>query len=313
MKYTNTPRSTVARYCLEFVLTALLLLFAASVASSKSNVVITSIDGEAIQGEGRLSIHDEVEQDELLETGDQTNCSLLLAEGTVLQACNGAAIRLLDRGPGESQIVELKAGELKASVGARPADDPFEIHTPAAIATILGTTLHVRVDPETGDTTITSLSNRIRVESSDPAVEGFVTIEAGEEVTIRKGAAPSAKRRVDISAMAAASDCIDDARFHRAAVGADRESREADVLDAITAVDIPLALPPVSSPSGDGGNVLSEAVEASQAVVGTGGAINEGTGVCQTTSCSLVEMVAGIPVPPPPPPCVGTPGEQCSF
>jgi hypothetical protein len=310
MKYTNTPRSRVARYCLEFVLTALLLLFAASVANSKSTVVITSIDGEAIQGEGRLSIHDEVEPNELLETGDGTSCSLLLAEGAVLQACNGAAIRLVERGPGESQIVELKAGELKASVGARPADDPFEIHTPAAIATILGTTLHVRVDPETGDTTITSLSNRIRVESSDPAVEGFVTLEAGEEVTIRKGEAPNPKRRVDISAMAAVSDCIDDARFHRAAVGADRESREAEVLDAITAVDIPLALPPVSSPSGGGGDVLSEAAGTSQAVVGTGGAIDEGTGVCQATSCFLVELP---PLPMLPAPCAGAPGEQCSF
>jgi hypothetical protein len=288
---------------------AILLLLATPVAFA--NARVTSIDGEAMQGKERLSMHDDVEQNELVETGAETSCSLLLAEGAVVQACNQASLRLRKGRRSGSQIVELNSGDLKASVGRRPADDPLEIHTPAAIATILGTTLHVSVDPETGDTTITSLHNRIRVESSDPSVEGSVTIEAGEAVTVVKGKPPSPKRTVDISSIGGMGDCLDDVAFHRAAVKSDRASQETEIMEIVTAVDIPSALPPVSSPGG-GANVLSVVAEVSEPEIGPGGIDIDDGGVCQTADCGLFEIME-FPIPTPPPPCVGLPGDQCSF
>jgi hypothetical protein len=308
MKYENERRLALDGHWTRWLI-VLVIAFSVPTAATAQNFV-TSVDGEAIRGDQALSLHDEVEQGELVETSDLASCSLLLSDGAVIQACNKASLRLRPGRNNGTQIIDLSSGEIKASVGPQPPDDPLEIHTPAAIATILGTTLHVRVDPETGDTTITSLHNRIRVESSDPSVEGSVTIEAGEEVVIRKGSPPEPKRVVDIaSMMTGLSDCLDDESFRAAAVRADRERREAEALEFIVAADIPDSLPPVGS---GGGQTVLAVPDVLQPTLGPGGPIDDGDGgVCQSTNCGFQPpMVRSIPIPTA---CSGTPGEQCTF
>ena len=102
-----------------------------------------------------------------------------------------------DQGRGPSSL-ELRTGQLKVSAGWRPADDPLEIHTPTAIATLLGTEVLVEVHPTSGDTTSTSFDHQIRVNSTDsPNGEGVV-ISSGESVTVRKGAQPEAIQTADL-------------------------------------------------------------------------------------------------------------------
>ena len=98
----------------------------------------------------------------IYETTDDGKCSLMLDEDAMLQLCNRAEMSARPRTEG-GRVLDLQRGEMKATVGKQPADAPLEIHTPAAVAQILGTVVHVSVDPETGETLITSIESRIKV------------------------------------------------------------------------------------------------------------------------------------------------------
>ncbi len=273
-------------------------------ARSDSGIRVTALDGDAHAGGEALDIHHEVSPGEPIETGDEGRCSVLLADAAILQFCSRTGLRVGEPGEQGASVVQLDRGELKATVGPRPAGDPLEIHTPAAIATILGTVVHVEVDPETGDTVISSLESRVQVKSSNPLATGTVIIEAGEQVTIRRGESPESKRRFDRRRLASAASCTFDDDFHRAAVRAQRASRMHAVTTGIASEDIPTeALPAVGAGRESG---LASLVSA-RPVPGEDKTIVRSD--CLPTTCGLSTAIADALLDL----CLGDPGEHCSF
>jgi len=202
---------------------------------------------------------------EHVKLGEDAACSILLDDDAVVELCGTTSVVFeRDRDTGR-RIVSLAGGEIRIVDDPRDFDARIEIHTPAAIATLLGTIAHVSVDSETGATTITSAQSEVSVRSDEPGVRGTTVLKAGEQVTVEPGSAPPAiPRQLDPREISELGGCLVD--FHVAA--ADRDSRESGerVTDRLTAFDaanlapIP-GLPPSDrsreAPRGDPGDSLA--------------------------------------------------------
>jgi len=121
-------------------------------------------------------------------------------------------------------------------VEPRAVPEHIEIHTPAAIATILGTIVHVSVDPTTGETTITGEENKVRVRSSDPAVPGAMTVSALEQIVMLPGGPlPSSPRRLDPVEIERLAGCQVD--FHGTASNVASQGRKLQSAERIATND----------------------------------------------------------------------------
>lgn len=228
--------------------TTLLASVALSVAAlpAAASLKVTSVDGQATSGGDAVAQHGAVPDGETVETVDSGKCSLMLKDDAVLQLCNRAAVSSRPSEAGGS-ILDVSRGEMKATVGPQDPSAPLEIHTPAAVATILGTVVHVAVDPDTGDTLITSIDNRIRVTGVGGSDEAVV-IDSGQQVLIKKGANPGTPRLLDRAAMADLSECLNDDDYRFAAIAAERAAWASSLLATVTAMDVPAdSLPGVAS------------------------------------------------------------------
>ena len=103
--------------------------------------------------------------------------------------------------------------ERSASWSSRACWRSASSSTPAAIATILGTIVHVAVDPRRARPGCSSAQSEVRVESSDPGVKGSTTLAALEQITVKPGEAPPSRpRRLAREEIAALGGCLVD--FH---------------------------------------------------------------------------------------------------
>ncbi|NRA97909.1 MAG: FecR domain-containing protein, partial [Planctomycetes bacterium] len=182
-----------------------------------------------------------------LETGDDGGCSLLVDEDALMEVCGNTSLRLerKDGKPDGTRVVKLDRGEIRMVVEPRLGEEKIEIHTPTAIATVLGTVLYIAVDAN-GVTTITSEVSRVLVKSADRTVKGQTTIEGGEQIVIRPGEAPPAQpKKVSRQKMAKLGGCM--LNFHDVALRRDRTAANDAQLEATVADDIAVAtLPQVS-------------------------------------------------------------------
>lgn len=209
--------------------------------------VLTAADGNVTAAGKQLGQLDEISSADTIEVGGDGIASLVVADSAIVKMCHGATLGFdNDQGDGPSALT-LRNGQLKVSSEKRPTDNPLEIHTPAAIATLLGTELHIDVDPETGDSTFTSIGHQTRINSVDtPDGEGIV-ISPGESVVVRKGEQPDAVKAADFAAIQTTSNCLDEKRFRVAAVSVARQDYGKQSLAQIAAMDAETNLPTVSA------------------------------------------------------------------
>jgi ferric-dicitrate binding protein FerR (iron transport regulator) len=202
-------------------------------------IVVTSASGKGSSDGGEIATLEAIKMGQEIESDEGATFSILMADNAIIQMCSGAALSFhgeTDLGP---RVIDLSKGGLKANVAPRPEDEPLEIHTPAAIATLLGTAVHLYVDPETGETVITSIEHHVRVESHDPDVAGSVVLAPGEQVRIKVGKRPGRILRIDPLVFSRSSDCLDDEDFRLAALYAERERFLDELRGPIIIGDIP--------------------------------------------------------------------------
>jgi hypothetical protein len=238
-----------------------LLLAAAAALADEPSAQVTAVVGDAVTGSGRpLADRSELGDDEEIRMGKDGGCSLLVDDDALLELCEDTSVVLERDEQTHRRRVRLDAGEIRIVVEPRLLEERLEVHTPAAIATILGTIVHVAVDPATGVTTISSAQSKVRVESSDPSVKGSTTVAALEQITVKPGQAPPAHpRRLSRGEIAALGGCLLDFR----AVAQDRARDEVQlrVVDRIATADGedtpwsgrpgPAALAPAVNPPSD--------------------------------------------------------------
>jgi len=210
-------------------------VFADDVAGHVTASIESALDGPIADGEH-------------VKLGEGDACSILLDDDAVVELCGETSVVFKRDRDSNRRIVSLDSGEIRIVVEPREFEERIEIHTPAAVATLLGTIVHVAVDRKTGETTITSAQSKVSVRSDEPAVRGTTVLTAGEQVTVEPGDAPPAEpKRLDPEEVSALGGCL--VNFHTAA--ADRDSRDSGervavrltAFDAANAGSLPRAAP----------------------------------------------------------------------
>jgi hypothetical protein len=191
---------------------------------------------------------------EHVRLGENSACSILLDGDALVELCAETSLVFERDRDSQRRIVSLDGGEIRIVVEPRAVAERIEIHTPAAIATLLGTIAHVAVDAQTGATKITSAHSRISVRSGLPGVGGSTVLESGQQLTVKRGEPPPAQpRRLDPRELSELGGCLVD--FHSAA--ADQHSREhgEQLLERLAASDAAEApeLPSGAAPDGSDG------------------------------------------------------------
>ena len=192
----------------------------------------TTSDGQVVHGNSGL------EDGAGLATHEDGGCSALVDGDAVMEVCENTLLQLERKGGGRdgARVVKLDRGEIRMVVEPRLGEAKIEIHTPAAIATVLGTILRVAVDAN-GVTTITSEESQVLIESADPSVSGATTIKGGQQVVVQPGQAPpSQPEELSPRAIAGLGGCRLD--FGKAALQSARLSAAQEQIDATVAEDI---------------------------------------------------------------------------
>ena len=206
---------------------------------------VTAVTGNAGASGAALERQSKLADGDSLQTGQDAACSILVDGDAVLELCQATSLRLGHRegrsdGP---RVLELRAGEIRVLAEPRPAGQRIEIHTPAAIATILGSVVYVAVDAK-GVTTIASAESNVRVESSR-RLGRAMTLTAGQQVTVRPGAPLPRVAQIWDPEASPADGCLID--FRAIAFDDARDPSDGRALDAVTGRDVIDALPQVSA------------------------------------------------------------------
>jgi hypothetical protein len=210
---------------------------------------VTSVKGDASVGEQPAEISNPVSEGESIVTGPDAACSVLVDERALIQFCGQTAVRLRHDEQRNATVVDVTEGSTRTLAGPRLADEPLEIHTPVAIAAILGTILSVEVDPVTRDATFALEEGRARIQTVGPAAGRSITLDAGEQITVHADGKADPVEPLRLRDAEGQLDCFDDHFFHGASVEVARAERAQAVTDAVTRADIPYAgLPPVAAP-----------------------------------------------------------------
>jgi hypothetical protein len=215
--------------------------------AAEPGATVTAVTGKAGAGGAPLERAVNLADGDSLQTGDDGACSILVDQDAVLEVCQGTSLRLgrRDGTSGGPRVLELRQGEIRVLAQPRAAAQRIEIHTPAAIATILGSVLYVSVDAK-GVTTIASAESDVRVESSR-RLGSVLTLAGGRQVTVRPGAPlPRVTEKWDPN-VSPADGCLID--FRAIAFDASRRRGDGRALDAITGQDALDSLPPVGAGS----------------------------------------------------------------
>jgi hypothetical protein len=250
-----------------FLCTAIVgaLSFQTGSAWAAKDAFLTSVKGEASGSTGALDSHSELGDHEQLETGDESGCSILLDEDAVVELCGQTRISFATDEKRGNRIVNIESGTVRMIVEPREPGERIEIHTPAAIATILGTIIYVTVDPVSGEATFTSSDSRVNIrERGDedctpiglPAEAGIpqcaegTTIGSLEQLTVVPGEKQREKKAVSEQDLAMLGGCLFD--FHDLAAEVDRMAQANRATQRVVAVDIAaVELPPVSLDEGN--------------------------------------------------------------
>jgi ferric-dicitrate binding protein FerR (iron transport regulator) len=215
--------------------------------AASPGATVTAVTGSAAAAGAALERRTTLADGDSLRTGEDGACSILVDGDAVLELCQATTLRLGHRdgrsdGP---RVLELRAGEIRVLAEPRAAARRIEIHTPAAIATVLGSAVYVAVDAK-GVTTIASAESKVRVESSR-RLGRALTLTAGQQLTVRPGAPLPRNAEIWDPLTSPADGCLVD--FRAIAFDASRGPGDGNALEKIAAEDASDSLPHVSATS----------------------------------------------------------------
>jgi hypothetical protein len=233
------PRALLRLLAAAGIASAALLRATGSSAEVGPGVTVTAVVGEARGGGDRLAQSSAVDPGEAVSTGRDGGCALLFDADALVQLCSASRVSLDRRAADGARIVRVEAGEARVVLDP-DSNERIEIHTPAAIATLLGTVVYVHVDESTGETTITSEDHELEVTSAEPGVKGSVRLRAGERVSLRPGEPPPARpERLASRDLSRLGGCLVD--FESVALDAARAASQAGTTVRVEGVDVTVA------------------------------------------------------------------------
>ncbi len=213
-----------------------------------AGVVADEIAGEITASVGDV-VTGAVAEGEHVKLGEDGACSILVDQDALVELCGETSLILKRDEHSNRRIVSLDRGEIRIVVEPRAFEDRIEVHTPAAIATLLGTIVHVSIDPTTGATTISSAESRVAVRSGDPRISGTTIVDASQQLTVMPGVAPPMEpRHLDPDQVSKLGGCLVD--FHSAALKKHSHDHSVRVAERLSTPD--------DGANGEGGELPSQ-------------------------------------------------------
>ncbi len=307
----------------------LILCLAWLAAPAAGEALLSAVAGDATVNGVPAELQTPVDPGNTLVTGPESSCSVLVDKKSLIQVCGRTALKL--REDDDAQVVVLEEGSARAVVGPRTSARPLEIHTPLAVAQILGTIIDSAVNRDTGTVVFALEEGSARVSFADPTIDPIV-LNAGEQVNIRPGEPPEVGP-IKMAELLKEVECLDQLLpeaeirpLRLAALDKSADQRFSRSLDRIARADIPI-VPPAPVGSGPEGLPIFPLGPDDP----TFGAVPPRDNEC-LVNCDpnvLTRLVpddpapdvppARVPAPPPtgrfpaPPPCVQLPGTFCNF
>jgi hypothetical protein len=300
------------------IFSALLLIAGSALATQ--DVVLTAVTGDASVQDRELGERAELGDDQALQTGGDGGCSVLVDRNAVVELCGQTRISFAKDAKRGNRIVNVEAGDLRLVVEPRQTNERIEIHTPAAIATILGTVVYISVDPLTGATTISSSESRVNIRGRDeeectprglPAEPGIpecaegTTIGALEQLAVIPGEGPQSVKQLSQRQIDELGGCLLD--FRTLALNVDRLSQVTRAVERVMEVDIDASWPLTFEPG--------QPTTRREIVVGTETEVEvelEPTDDREQQK-EIIDNLVMMEMSPPEPPCGGIPGDHCGF
>lgn len=166
---------------------------AAAESASEVGAVVQLRGTASIQRESNVlgaSLKDRVQLRDVIETSDSSRAKLLFIDDSILTlgAKSKANIEqfVYSKEGGGASIFNLLEGSMRAVVGKTK----FEVHTSTTVAAARGTIIQFETGFDANGvpfTTIICLEGSVVIRSTDPNVPGFITIKAGQMVTMSQG------------------------------------------------------------------------------------------------------------------------------
>ncbi len=196
---------------------------------------VTAHIGAATSGNDPLEKQATLGDGSDLETGEDGGCSVLVDDNVLMELCGRTSLRLERKDDKQEgvRVVRLDRGEIRLVVEPRLGLERIEIHTPAAIATILGTVVFISVD-EFDITTITTGADSesvVSVTSNLDNVKGETQLTGGQQVVIHPGEAPPPAAKLNRQAVARLGGCL--VNFHSLSLDLDLRVHRGGKIEAV--------------------------------------------------------------------------------
>jgi hypothetical protein len=298
------------------VLSALMLIAGSALATQ--DVVLTAVKGDASVQDQELGARAELGDDQQLQTGGEGGCSVLVDRNAVVELCGQTRISFAKDAKRGNRIVNVEAGDLRLVVGPREANERIEIHTPAAIATILGTVVYISVDPLTGATTISSSESRVNIRGRDdeectprgwptdpgiPECAEGTTIGALEQLAVIPGEGQQSVKQLSPQQVDELGGCLLD--FRTLALNVDRLSQLTRAVERAVEVDIDASRPLIFE--------SGQPATRREIAVGTEVEVELEPIDDRDQEKEVIDGLMRMEEPPPEPPCGAIPGDHCGF
>lgn len=191
-----TKRNTSSKVIL-IAAAALMLMASAAIAAPNDSQV-----GAVVQLRGKASIQraastsganlkDAIQLRDIVETSDSSRAKLLFIDDSILTLGPKSKANIeqfvYSKEQGGASIFNLLEGNMRAVVGKTK----FEVHTSTTVAAARGTIINFETGIDANGvpyTVIICLEGSVVIRSTDPNVPGFITISAGQMVTMTQGA-----------------------------------------------------------------------------------------------------------------------------
>lgn len=219
-------------------LAALTAAIGLGAAPARADATITAVVGGAASADQPLKQLGGVAEDSPVETAEDGNCAMLLEEDALIELCGDTALTLTRRTPGGPRVVDLRAGQIKLVAEPRLRDERIEIHTPVAIATILGTTVHIEVNEADG-TTAVKLPPDLGESKVAVQLKGSsesVVLVGGQQIELVAGQPLGRASAMDQEVIRNLGGCLVD--LHHAALEVDRQTQAAARAERAAEVDM---------------------------------------------------------------------------
>ncbi len=165
-----------------------LSVFAEAGAAAQSAGQITSLIPAASRNNAPVKYKDDIRTNDVIQTEKAGRARIGLTDGSILSIGSNSQLKITQHDAETQQTqIELDYGKLRNRVVAiTKPDGRYEVHTPNAVASVVGTDFLVGFNPATGATTVVVYSGTVVVNGVGAVAGQKVTIQAGQMVEVSK-------------------------------------------------------------------------------------------------------------------------------